>query len=380
MLKIVRALVIKELIQTFRDKKLRIVIFLMPVLQTILFGVAVNNEVKNLPVTICDQDRSSLSRELASTLTRGGYFVIAATTSSLRETDEDLMMNRSRAAVVIPPGFERRIKAGRRSPIQLLMDGSDGNTASIALGYLLRMLQDLQEEARIVPVLYAVRGGAPPPAFGNPGLRLRVWYNPQMESSHFMIPGVITMILTVITTLLTAMGITREREMGTFEQLIVSPIRGWELMLGKTLPYALIGFFDAILVTLVSLFLFRIPLNGPVPLLALLNLLYVLAMLGMGLFISTVSSSQQQAMMTVFAVLFPGVILSDFFFPLENMPDLIRIITYFNPMRYGMHAQREIFLKGAGWRESAHSLLILAAFGFSFLTLGSLRFRKKIST
>jgi len=376
---VLKALIVKELIQTLRDKKLRVVIFLIPVIQMLIFGVAVTNDVHNLPLTICDQDQTTSSREVASSLTRGGYFVLKDTVDSVAEAKEDLLFNRSKMVVIIPHDFHEKLMRNEASPLQILLDGSDGNSATIAMGYAIRILQDLKPAGgiRVVPLILSA--GALPPSLPDLAVDERVWYNPGMESSFFMIPGVVTMILTIITTLLTAMGITREKEIGTFEQLIVSPITGWQLMLGKTLPYALIGFVDALLVTLISILVFSIPLNGPIWLLALLNIVYIFAMLGLGLFISTVSSSQQQAMMTVFAVLFPFVILSDFFFPLENMPAVIRYLTVFNPMKYCLTAQREIFLKGSGWESVYPNILSLFLFSVSFFSYGSLRFRKNIS-
>lgn len=368
-----RAIIMKEWIQTFRDKRMLLIIFAVPVLQMILFGVATDNEVRNLRTVIVDQDRSGLSREIFSAVSRGDYFHVTEITGDVNYGVSALMQNRARIVIVIPPGLEGHFRsADAKAQVQLMLDGSDGNSATIAMGYLLRILNSTAEKA--MPA--AVSGLRP--SVHPLHIETRVLYNQALVSSHYMVPGIIAMILTVITTMLTAMGITREKERGTFEQLVVSPIRGWELMLGKTIPYAVIAAVDAAIATAIGMLIFQIPLAGSLSALVVLNLAYILAMLGMGLFISTISQTQQQAMMTVFAVLFPFIILSDFFFPLENMPQAVQYGTLLNPMRYALRAQREIFLKGSGWEQVWPNILLLTGFAVAFLSYGSLRFRKSL--
>lgn len=375
---VLKTLIKKELIQTLRDKKIRIVIFVMPVMQMIIFGFAITSEVKNLKISICDLDKSVYSRELISTLTRGEYFKVANYTESSKEALDDLFNNRSRISIIIPPSFEKKLRMGLNSEFQILIDGSDGNSANIAMGYILRMVQD--SNLRATPKFSGVRlSGIFPQPFSQVSLEPRIRYNEQMESRFFLLPGILTMILTIIITLLTAMGITREKEAGTFEQLIVSPLKGWELILGKTLPFFLIGMIDLFLVTMVSLRVFQMPFNGSIFVFLLLNSTYILCMLGMGLFISTISNSQGQAMMTVFALLFPFIILSDFFFPIENMPIWIQYLTYINPIKYSLTAQREIFLKGNGLEVIYPNVLALAGFFIFFLSYGAFRFRKSLA-
>lgn len=367
-------LVKKELIQTLRDPRMRLVVFVMPVLQMIIFGVAITNEVRNLKITVCDHDSSELTRAILRKVSAGGYFIIYKKTDSSADAKEDLLYNRTRLALIFPPGFQASLRRGENAKFQILIDGTDGNTAAVALGYLQRMLLEFEGSRA---GFYSA--GVIPPRFGIVEMETRVFYNQGLESAHYLIPGVVTMILTVLTILLTAMGITKEKETGTFEQLVVSPIRGTELMLGKTIPYAILGFFDATMVTLISIFVFKVPMNGAPWMLALLNLIYVVAMLGLGLFISTVSRSQQQAMMTVFAFLFPAIILSGFFFPLENMPRAIQILTILNPMKYALAAQRDIFLRGSGMSDLYVSYLILMGFALFFLSAGVFRFRKTLT-
>lgn len=368
---VVWVLMVKEFLQALRDKRMLMVIFIMPLIQVTVFGYAISNDVKNITLTVADQDGSRLSREVASALVRGGYFILHRRTNDPREARKDLLLNRARIALVIPPDFARRMERGDAAPLQLLVDGSDGSSAGIALGYALRILQkSLSPPARL------------PAAFRPPRVELeeRVWYNPEVESRYYLLPGIVTMVLTVVIMLLTAMAITRERESGSLEQLLVSPIRSYELLLGKTLPFAAIGLFDAALVTAAGIFIFGLPLRGSLPALFVLQVIYIAAMLGLGLLISTVSGSQQQAMLTVFAFLFPALILSDFFFPLGNMPESVQVLMRFlNPLLYGLRAQREIFLKGAGLAQVRHDLLALLAFAAVFFSLGVWRFRKMLS-
>jgi ABC-2 type transport system permease protein len=339
-----------------------------------VFGVAITNEVRNLKVTVCDHDSSELSRQILTKISAGGYFIIHRKVGTPVEAEDDLLYNRSRLALIFPPGFQSSLRRGENAKLQILMDGTDGNTAAVALGYLQRMLLELDGG----PAVF-LSTGIFPPRFGLVRMETRVFYNQGLESANYLIPGVVTMILTILTILLTAMGITKEKEAGTFEQLVVSPIRGIELMAGKTIPYAIIGFFDAMVVTVISVFVFKVPMNGSPWMLALLNLVYVIAMLGLGLFISTVSRSQQQAMMTVFAFLLPAIILSGFFFPLENMPLPIQWLTHINPMKYVLSAQRDIFLRGSEMSDLYDTYLILVGFAVVFLGAGVFRFRRTLS-
>lgn len=365
-----RALIIKEWIQTLHDRRMLVIIFALPVVQMILFGFATNNEVEHLSVLVVDQDRSFISREIISALNRGTYFDVFEISSDPLAGEKALNTNEARLAINIPPGLERRFLSGQNSTLQIQLDGSDGNSATIALGYFNQILGEINEQFTKQPNSSV--------SFEPLNIETRILYNQSLTSSYFMVPGIIAMILTIVTTMLTAMGITREKERGTFEQLVVSPIRGWELMLGKTMPFAVIGVLDALLSIGLGMFIFDIPLTGSISALSVLNVAYIMAMLGLGLFISTISDTQQQAMMTVFAVLFPFIILSDFFFPLENMPELIQWATLLNPMRYTLTAQREIFLKGSGWPQVWSSILVLFGFAFAFLGYGAFRFRKSL--
>ncbi|MCB1165222.1 MAG: ABC transporter permease [Leptospiraceae bacterium] len=373
MFQVVRVLIVKELLQTFRDRRMLFVIFVAPVVQIFIFGVAVTNEVRNVSLSVADLSHSSYSRRLVSSLTRGGYFRLEHENSGGDEVQKDLLLNRAVIGLVIPPDFASQIEGNRQATVQILVDGSDGNSANIATGYALRILSSLDFYVR--PTFFST---SRIPAEGLVDFHPRVFYNPAVESRFYLMPGIITMVLTVLILLLTAMGITKEKESGSFEHLVVSPISGMQLMLGKTLPFALVGFFDACIVITLAVFGFGVPLTGSLPALILINVLYIFAMLGLGLLVSSISASQQQAMLSAFAIIFPAVILSDFFFPVSNMPVFIQWITYLNPMKYSLQAQRIIFLKGAGLGAVANQIAVLAGFAVAFYGLGTLQFRRSL--
>jgi len=432
---IVRVLIVKELQQALRDPRMLFVMFVSPLIQLFLFGVAVTNEVQNVALSVADLDHSRHSRQAVHALERGGYFRLEERRSSADEAMRDLEMGRALVALVIPPDFHRKIMRGESPRLQVLVDGSQGNTSNVALGYAMQILSNEgflteAQQLHFASTMLAARmqngagadGGAIQTSDASPSsaaassdgaaasnedgtpsaqspqnqaaaqqsqprgsmgalsiprvqLQERLWYNPDGESRNFLMPGIITLVLSILTLLLTAMGVTREKESGAFEQLIVSPITPLQLALGKTLPFALVGFVVAIIVTALSVFVYHIPLRGSNAALATVNAIYVLGMLGLGLFVSSVSSSQQQAMLTVFAFLFPAILLSDFFFPMDNMPEPIQILGLINPMLYSMQSQRLIFQKGAGFAEILNNLVALSAFAVAFYTFGVLRFR-----
>lgn len=356
----VGALVKKELLQTMRDTRMRFVMFVAPIFQMFIFGIALNNDVKNISTAVVDADQSAYSRELVSILGRGDYFKIKEENISVNDAEQLMIYNKVKAVIVIPEGFGRKLKAGVTSPLQVLMDGSDPNSATISINYINQMVRKLTPR-EITPVI---------------DVRSSIFYNPDTEPKFYLVPGVFIMVLTIITVLMTAIAIVKERENGTFEQLVVSPIHGYELMLGKMIPFLLVGIIDVILISLVAVLGFRIPFHAPFYAFVLINLLYISAMLGLGLFISTISNSQQQAMLTFFLILFPFIILSGFMFPIENMPQVVQWLTLLNPLRYGIEAERDMLLKGSGFRELWENTLALLGFTLFFLGYGSIRFRR----
>jgi ABC-2 type transport system permease protein len=275
-------------------------------------------------------------------------------------------------ALQIPANYGDRVRAGQPTTVQVVADGTDANSTNVALGYAGNLVASFARE------LAASSGrGSPTPLVS---ADVRVWFNPQLESKDFMIPGIIALLLLVVTTNLSSMAIVRERELGTLEQLNVTPIARWELIVGKMLPYALIGLVDVLLVVVVAIFWFEVPLRGSFPLLLIMCVVYLMTTLGLGLFVSTISATQQQAMMTAsFFFLIPMVFLSGFVFPIENMPAVVQPVTYLIPLRYFLIILRDIFLKGVGletfWREA----LALTAWGVGILTLATLRSSKRLA-
>lgn len=375
MFKRVRFLFIKELIQVLRDKRLRITLLFPPIFQLIVFGYAANLDVKNIPTAIRDMDRSVDSRNLSDRFGRSGYFKMVSYPQTPEEIE--LLVNKGEAvlAIDIPSGFSRKIKKGETAGVQVLVDGMESNTAMIALAYVSRILSEYSTEMVVKKLNREGRRN-----FEEAGVELepRVWFNPNLESRYFYIPGVIATIAFLLPMILTAQAIVREREIGTLEQIMVTPIRSWELVLGKTLPFALIGFIDVVMIAFLGVFWFGIPLRGNPLVLLLGTLLFLMSSVGIGLFISTISSTQQQAQISTFFFMNPAFILSGFAFPLENMPEWLQTMTYLNPLRYFLIIIRGVFLKGVGLEVLWPQMLALAALGGVMLTLSSMRFRKRL--
>jgi ABC-2 type transport system permease protein len=371
-----RAMLIKEFIQVFRDPRMRIVLFVIPTLQTIIFGYAVNMDVRNIPVAVMDRDNSAESRDLVAIMGSSGYFVTKARIDSYDEARALLDRGTVRVALVIDHGFAERLRGGRAADAQVLLDGSDSNTAGIIGGYLGRL--STAYNARL-QAAYAARHVESPPRIGRVELVARAWFNSNLESPPFYVPAVITNILFVITMLLSSLAVVREKEIGTIEQVIVTPIRKGEFILGKTLPFVLIGYIDVALISTVGALVFDVPLRGSLGLLFLATTLFLMSSLGLGLLISTVSQTQQQAMMTAFFIIFPAMLLSGFAFPIENMPLPVQWLTLLNPLRYYMVVIRGIFLKGVGLEVVWGQLAGLGVLGVALLSLAVRRFQKTLS-
>ena len=360
------------MIELRRDPRLLFIVIVAPILQLFLLAYAASTDVREVPVLIVDADRSSASRDVVARFAASATFVIAGVVSSPDEIDAYLDHGRAWLAVTIPRGFGDGLHGARPQTIQIIADGSDANSAGVAVGYASNLLA--QYGARLM----ALRGAGSTGPLIDP--RIRVWFNPQLESRHFMIPGVIALLLLVVTTNLSSMGIVREKEIGTLEQLNVTPLTRSELILGKLLPYALIGLVEVGLVVSVAVFWFEIPMRGSVPLLLAMSAVYLLTTLGLGLFVSTISATQQQAMMTAtFFFLIPMVFLSGFVFPIENMPVAIQWLTYVIPLRYFLVIVRGIFLKGVGLETFWPEALALTAWGVTILALAIVRSSKRIA-
>jgi ABC-2 type transport system permease protein len=363
----------KELIELRQDPRLFGIVILAPIIQLTILGYAATTDVKDVPMVVVDADRSTASRELLTRFEASDNFSIVGIVGSTDDIDQWLEDGRAWMALSIPPGYGERIERGDTATIQVVADGSDSNSTNVALGYARVLIAGYSED------LLARRAGgvAPQPLIT---AVVRVWFNPELVSRDFMIPGIVALLLLVITTNMSAMAIVREKELGTLEQLNVTPLARWELITGKLLPYGLVGIVDVVLVLVVALLWFQVPMRGSLLLLFGMSLIYLLTTLGLGLFVSTVSSTQQQAMMTTtFFFLMPMIYLSGFIFPIENMPWWIQPVTYLIPLRYFLVILRGLFLKGVGLETFWPQALALTAWGIAILGLATLRSSKRLA-
>ena len=372
-------IIVKELLQLRQDRKMIPVIFVAPIVQLVIFGFAVNTDVSHVPLVLVDQDRTAASRALTDHFVQSGYFDLVAAEDTPSQVDRWLVNGRAQVALVIAPGYGAADGLDRRARVQLIADGSDASPATVAMGYGAAIVSR-ESMARLPTRLPGLDVEAPaPPSVGRTELVPRVFYNPDLRSRWFYVPAVLAMILMIMTMLLSAMAVVREKEIGTMEQIIVTPIAPWQLIVGKLFPFAAIGLLQVFLVSGVAVFGFAVPLRGSFLLLLLLTQLFVLNTLGLGLLVSTLVRTQQQAMMlAAFAMMLPMLYLSGLIFPIENMPRAIQYVTYAIPLRYYASIVRAIFLRGSGievlWREAA----TLAVMGVGILTLAALRFRKRL--
>jgi ABC-2 type transport system permease protein len=374
-------LIWKELIELKEDRRLFAIVLAAPILQLFVLGYAATTDVRNVPVVIADADRSTASRDLISRFAASPYFTIVSVVTSPGDVDPFLEGGRAAMALAIPPGYGDALMRARPQSLQIVADGSDANSTSIAMGYATNLIAAYAEElgARRPSALTETTDAAGAAA-GFRGIepRVRVWFNPRLDSRDFMLPGIVALLLLVITTNLSSMGIVREKELGTLEQLNVTPLGRWELIVGKLLPYAFVGLIDVCLVLAIAVWWFQVPMRGSVVLLFALTTVYLLSTLGLGLFVSTISSTQQQAMMTAtFFFLMPMIYLSGFIFPIENMPAVIRPFTYLIPLRYFLVILRSIFLKGVGLEVFWRDALALTAWGLAMLALAIVRSTKR---
>ncbi len=371
----VRYLFVKEMIQVLRDKRLRMILIFPPIFQLIVFGYAANLDVKHIQTALRDLDQSVESRELTSRFGSSKYFDIVSYPKTPAEIETLIRRGAVTLCIEIPSDFSRKLKKGDTGIVQIILDGTESNTAMIALGYIGRILS---EYSTMMMIKRLNREGIV--GFEEAGVELehRIWFNPNVESRLFYVPGVIASIAFLLPIILTAQAIVREREMGTLEQIMVSPIRSWELMLGKTFPFAMIGLADAMMIALIGVFWFEVPFRGNPLILLLGNVFFLMSSVGIGLFISTISSTQQQAQISTFFFMMPAFILSGFAFPLENMPEWLQTITYVNPLRYFLIIIRGVFLKGNGLDILWPEMLALVILGGFTILLSSLRFQKRL--
>jgi ABC-2 type transport system permease protein len=372
----------KEIRTVLREPRMRVMLFVPPVLQLIIFGFAVNLDVDTVKVAWTDSDGSAASRELLARFQGSGRFQVIATPKSGEELQRLLDHGAAQAGIRVLPGFSRDLKRGRTAGVQVLIDGTNSNTASLVASYASQILNDYSAEwtEDQTNMRLLARSRSEPNELHLPEIvpETRVWFNPDLRSRYYFVPGVLVNIIMIVTVMLTALAIVREKEIGTMEQLMVTPIRPIELMIGKTLPFALVGLAQVVLITTVALLVFRVPFRGNALLLVLSSALFLMTTLGAGLFLSTISQTQQQAMMAMFFFTVPAFMLSGFAFPIANMPEAVQWLTFLNPARYFMEIVRGLFLKGAGMAALWPQMAALFVYGVSVLALSAARFRKKL--
>lgn len=381
----------KEFLQIFRDPHLYRIIFIAPIIQLLVFGYAVSTDVRNARTYVVDHDRSAISREFLESFTASGYFTVIGRSDRSRDLVDALERGDAVIGIEIPAGFARSVAGPAGARVQLVLDGTNANTANIVRGYAERITQAfgsrLLEEGRAGGVAAGAGAAAAGGPAGSPGagaiprpieLRERAWFNAELASRNYNVPAVAGAIILLVCMLLTSLAVVREREIGTLEQLMVSPLKPIELIAGKTIPFALIGLADMVVVSIVGIVWFGVPFRGDPMLLVLATLLYLMSGLGIGLLISTVASTQQQAFMVSFLVLMPLLLLSGFTFPVSSMPDFFQWITLLDPVRHYMAIVRALFLKGSGLDALWPEYLTLLVMGVLVLGFAATRFRKTV--
>jgi ABC-2 type transport system permease protein len=371
-----KQMLIKELIQVFRDKRTRFILIIPPILQMMVFGYAANYEIRHVPTVVLDLDHSQESRELVSRFTSSPYFDVQRQLTDSRQLEDLIEQGDATIGLEIDAGFAAKLRSGQTAPLQVIVDATNSNTALIASGYISQIALAFAHEYqmdriyRIAPQLLEVM----------PSVQLapRPWYNPDLSSRWFFVPGIIGSLTLVLVVTLTAFAVVREREIGTLEQIMVTPIRPAEFILGKTLPFFLIGFFDVTLIAVVGSLWFQVPFRGNVAVLALGAVLFLFCMLGVGLLISTISATQQQAMVTSFFFIMPAITFSGFGFPISTMPHWMQIFSYAIPLRYFLVVIRGTYLKGAGMDILWPQMAAMAGLGVVLLTAAVLRFHKAL--
>jgi ABC-2 type transport system permease protein len=368
-------LIRKELWQVSRDPNMLRIIFIVPMIQLLILGYAINTDVKNLKMIVCDLDHSSTSRELIKRFSHNEYFKLVPTIYYKGRMEDYLLRGEAVLALIIPVNFRKDLDKGYQPQIQILLDGQNSNTSAIALGYcnviLLEFMKEFRTTSRLRnPDMYKdVRIIEPV---------TRIWYNPELKSVFFMIPGIISILLTIITMMLTSLGLVKEREIGTLEQLMVTPLKSWQIITGKVIPFAMIGLIEMSVAMTFGVIWFKVPILGNISTLILLASSFILTTLGMGIFISTLVTTQQQALFLSWFCMIMFILLSGFFYPIENMPMWVQYITMINPLRYFIAILRELFLKGAGLQILLPELEALLILGGSIFLLAAMRFTKRV--
>ena len=367
----IRELVRKEFIQLFRDKRNRVLLFVAPLIQILVFGYVVNYDIRNIRVALLDYSHTQESRSLVDDFEGNNIFHITYHLTSDKQIAELLLEGKVDMAIRINPDFASIIRKGQTAPIQIIADGSMSNMASMRIAYASSVLDKFNRET--IHQLYPQQMN-----YGKIDARIRTWYNPNLDSQHFFVSGIVAFVVMLTALLLTSIAIIREKEAGTMEQLIVTPLKSYEFIMGKTIPYIIVSLVQMIGVVIFAIFWFEIPLKGSILLLFFSTFLFLLSTLSIGLFISTISSTRQQAMMTTFFFILPFLMLSGFIFPIANMPEVVQWLTYLNPLRFFLVIVRGIFLKGVGLEVLWPQCLALAILGIIVFSGAISLFKKRL--
>jgi ABC-2 type transport system permease protein len=375
----------KEIKQVRRDRRLLPIIIVLPIIQLLLLSYAANLDIRNIPFAVLDRENSFLSRGLIESFSQSGYFDLQTYLQSYNEIEEMIESEHIKMALVIDSGFIQKLEKKHQAPLQVILDGSDGFQAGVALNYASAIVQRFATkilQKNINFSIFAIGGDITELVGQGEGnlidSRTRLWYNPELKSRYFMVPGVIVIILMVLTMILTSVSIVREKELGTMEHLIVTPLKRRDLIIGKLLPFVFIGFIDVAVIITIAILWFKLPFKGSFALLALGAGLFLLSTLSLGLLVSIISKTQHQAMMTGFFLALPFMLLSGFIFPIANMPQWVQYLTYAIPPRYFLTIIRGIFLKGVGFSILWPQFVMLFALGFGILLFSVLSFRKSL--
>ncbi len=364
----------KEFVQIFRDPRTLALVIVMPIMQLFLLGYAATSDVRNIGMAVLDQSQTPQSRELLDAFRAADYFKIEYSVGSQQEYQALIEAGDVRVALVIPPDYDQRLLEGN-AKVLMVLDGSDASIGATALSTSKLIGQSFATKILTEQAVLTGRAVTITPPLE---VRTQVWYNPDLDSAYFMIPGVIGMILSFVTTILTATTIVRERERGTIEQLIVTPIRSWELILGKLLPYVFLAFIETFEIIIIGHFWFGVPVRGSLTLITITSGLFLMSSLGIGLLASTIANTQQEAMLTVMMYNLPSIFLSGFFFPLEAMPRFLQLVSYAIPLRYYLIVIRALLLKGVGAGAIQNEIIGLTLFGIGIMSFAAMRFRKRL--
>jgi len=371
------AIIRKEFIQIRRDHATIYMVFIFPVMMLILYGFGIRYDVKSVPMAVYDQDATQSSRQYIERFARSPYFEIRRYAQSYRELEEGINRGTTRIGIVIPPDFSERLASNREAVVQVLVDGADNNTATIAMSYVSAISRSYSTSIVMQQMESVLRQlNLPIPAIQ---AEPRIWFNPNLESVQFIVPGIIAVIMMIVGTVLTAVTIVKEKEQGTIEQIVSSPIKRYELMVGKTVPYAVLAYIDFLIIVVASYLLFDVHIKGSIPLLLVTAFFYLIGVLGIGILVSTVTQTQIAAMFgAIMASMLPSILLSGFIFPIRQMPAVLQVLTIVVPARYFIEILRDIYLKGLGIEAFWKEILYIVIFGFVMIGMAARRFRKKL--